>query len=101
MLESHLMGMRQHVAMVTGSQRKELFADRLRRLRHARGMTQEQFAEVAGVSRALIHRLENTRADPLHGRVDSIMRISRVLGCTVDELLRGIEPRVYKRGSGR
>ena len=59
--------------------------EKIQRLRTARGLTQTELAERAGVSQAIISRLEskvrhNVNADVLKG-------LAKALGCTTDYLV--------------
>lgn len=56
----------------------------IKALREAKGMTQVQLAEAAGIHRVTIARYETT---DIGMTVDSAQRIANALGCTVDELL--------------
>lgn len=66
------------------------FSEKLRTLRGQRGMTQEELAAVAGVSRNAVSKWENGRGYP---NWESLRRISREFGVTVDELIGGEELR--------
>lgn len=57
---------------------------RVRRLRRARGLSQDELATTAEVSRQAIGALEADRHLP---RVDAALRIARALGTTVEDLL--------------
>jgi transcriptional regulator with XRE-family HTH domain len=61
-----------------------LFAERLRELRHSRGMTQAELARAAQVSAVYVGRLEAGRAAP---GIDLVDRLARALGATLPELL--------------
>lgn len=61
-----------------------MLGERLRTLRHARGLTQAQLAERAGVSRQLVGAVEADRHLP---RVDAAVRLASALSTTVEELL--------------
>ena len=56
----------------------ERFAMKLKRLREARGLTQEVLARKAGVSRAYLARLEMGRHDPPLSRVRKLAKALRV-----------------------
>jgi XRE family transcriptional regulator, regulator of sulfur utilization len=56
----------------------ERFAVRLKELRESRGMTQEQLAKKAGVSRAYLSRLEMGRHDPPLSRLRKLAKALRV-----------------------
>jgi transcriptional regulator with XRE-family HTH domain len=57
---------------------------RLRTLREARGWTQAQLAERAGLTREYVGRLEGGRQDP---RLSVVRRLAKALGVTVNDLL--------------
>ena len=61
-----------------------MLGDRVRALRLARGLTQAQLAELAGVSRQLVGAVEADRHLP---RVDAAIRLAAALSTTVEELL--------------
>jgi transcriptional regulator with XRE-family HTH domain len=61
-----------------------MLGDRVRALRLARGLTQVQLAELAGVSRQLVGAVEGDRHLP---RVDAGVRLAAALSTTVEELL--------------
>ena len=62
----------------------DVLGDRVRDLRLARGLTQAQLAELAGVSRQLVGAVEADRHLP---RVDAAARLAAALSTTVEELL--------------
>lgn len=62
------------------------FAERLRQVRLARGMTQAQLAEGAGVPASYISDLEQAKAAP---GIDLVARLATALNTTVAELLSG------------
>jgi transcriptional regulator with XRE-family HTH domain len=62
----------------------QMLGDRVRGLRLARGLTQVQLAELAGVSRQLVGAVEADRHLP---RVDAAVRLAAALSTTVEELL--------------
>lgn len=61
-----------------------MLGERVRALRLARGLTQAQLAELAGVSRQLVGAVEADRHLP---RVDAAVRLASALSTTVEELL--------------
>jgi transcriptional regulator with XRE-family HTH domain len=66
------------------SQEPSLFARRLVRLRRLQYWTQEELAERAGVSLAIVSSLEQgLRQDP---RLSTVVKLARALGVTLDEL---------------
>jgi len=59
--------------------------DKIARLRRENNYTQEQFADVFGVSRQSISKWESGTAYP---EVDKLIRMSELFGCTLDYLLK-------------
>jgi transcriptional regulator with XRE-family HTH domain len=51
---------------------------RLKALRESRGLTQEELAKKAGISRAYLARLETGRHDPHLSRLRTLARVLRV-----------------------
>ena len=64
------------------------FAENLRRLRLASGLTQEGLSDATAMGAAEISRLERGGHDP---QLHTIVRLARGLGVSVAELLRDIE----------
>lgn len=60
------------------------FGKRLRSLRLARGLTQQQLAELAGIKGLQISRYEQDKAQPM---LDVLQQLCPALGCSADELL--------------
>ncbi len=60
--------------------------DRIREIREARGMTQDQLAVQAGISKGFLSEVENNKRNISS---DNLLRIANVLGASVDYLLRG------------
>lgn len=63
---------------------RKLFAKRLEQLRKARGMSQEQVAELAGFHRNFIGRLERAQQNP---SLDTILMLAAVLRVKPGKLL--------------
>jgi transcriptional regulator with XRE-family HTH domain len=59
-------------------------ATRIKALRDRRGMTQEQLAERAGVSRTYLARLETARQDPT---LSMLEKLAKALGVKVGRLV--------------
>ncbi len=59
-------------------------ADRLMALRAERGLSQARLAELAGVDRKTINRIENGHFSP---SLDTLTRLSVVLKCRLTDLL--------------
>ena len=64
------------------------FAENLRRLRHAAGLTQERLSELTQLDPAEISRLERGVRDP---QLMTIVRVARGLGVAPAEMLAGID----------
>ena len=58
---------------------------RIKELRKKCGLTQEKLAVALGVDRSTITCWETGRSKP---RTEVLLKLSNVLGCTVDELLK-------------
>jgi transcriptional regulator with XRE-family HTH domain len=64
---------------------RQAFANNLRRLRHAKGISQEDLAHEAGINRSYMSKLEKGASDP---RLEIIAKLAAVLECEPVELLR-------------
>jgi transcriptional regulator with XRE-family HTH domain len=60
--------------------------DRIRAIREARGMTQDQLADEAKISKGFLSEVENNKRNISS---ENLLRIANVLGASVDYLLRG------------
>ncbi|MBQ2774798.1 MAG: helix-turn-helix transcriptional regulator [Clostridia bacterium] len=67
----------------------ETLGNRISRLRRTKGYTQEQFAEILGVSAQAVSKWENDLSCP---DITLLPKISELLGLSVDELLKGEAP---------
>lgn len=85
-----------HYVLMNG---RELVAWNMRRLRVAKGISQERLANVAVVDRTYVSRLERKMENPSIGILD---KIAEALGVHVSELLRepdtSEEPKPLKAG---
>lgn len=63
---------------------RKVLADRLFELRSAEELSQAQLAEIAGVDRKTINRIENGHFSPA---LDTIVRLSVALGISPSDLL--------------
>lgn len=64
-------------------------ADRISELRRGRELSQEELAEMTGVSRQAVSKWESEQSIP---EMDKIITLSEIFGVTTDYLLKGIEP---------
>ncbi len=60
--------------------------DRIREIREARGMTQDQLAERAKISKGFLSDVENNKRNISS---EYLLRIANALGASIDYLLRG------------
>jgi transcriptional regulator with XRE-family HTH domain len=72
---------------------REAFAANLRRLRHARGISQEGLAHEAGINRSYMSRLEKGASYP---GLEIIAKLATVLEVEPVELLRLPQPKGYE-----
>lgn len=56
-------------------------------IRKARGYTQSELAEVSGVALRMVQLYEQRRSDINSASVDAVLRLSRALGCKIEDLL--------------
>ena len=68
---------------------------RIRSLRRARGMTQDDLAIACGVSRSAVAQWETDRAGQLRG---NITRIAEALDASIEHLLQGAPPTASATG---
>ena len=63
--------------------------DRISMLRRSRDYSQEELAEMCGVSRQAVSKWESEQSLP---EIEKIMSLSEIFGVTTDYILKGIEP---------
>lgn len=61
------------------------------RLLDEKDITPKQIAEMTGIARDAIYRYRNGGDPPVVPRADTLLRLARVLGVTMDELYGGEE----------
>ena len=64
-------------------------ANRIQTLRKSKGMSQEELADAAGVSRQAVSKWESEQSTP---DLDKVVILSEIFDVTTDYLLKGIEP---------
>ena len=70
-----------------GSDHRKMLGKRIRKLRDQKGWSQEEFADLCGVNRSYMGRIERGE---LNLTLDSLQKVSKGLGTTVSTLLKGI-----------
>lgn len=79
--------------IIKPTNRKELMymniADRIQQLRKTKGISQEQLADIVGVSRQAVSKWESEQSIP---DIDKIIIMSEYFDVTTDYILKGIEP---------
>ena len=65
--------------------RRRALGDRIREERNARQLSQEKLAELAGMDRQAINRIEQGHQSPI---VDNLFRIARALDVPLADLVR-------------
>ena len=73
-------------------------ADRILELRKQKGLSQEQLADILGVSRQAVSKWESEQSVP---DMDKIVLMSDCFEVTTDYLLKGIEPAAKEVSKGR
>jgi transcriptional regulator with XRE-family HTH domain len=66
----------------------QLLGRNVGRLRNQAGLTQEQLAEKAEISRGFLQEIEKGAKNPT---MNVVTRLKRALRCTWEDLLRGLE----------
>ena len=75
-------------ADILDAQMREFFADTsLKRIRTAYGCTQAELAKRSGVSLRSIQMYEQRNKDINKASAETLLRLSRVLGCTMEDLM--------------
>jgi transcriptional regulator with XRE-family HTH domain len=69
---------------------REIFATNLRRLRHAKGMSQDELAYEAKISRSYLSQLEK---GSFHVSIKIIGKLAKTLGVEPDEFLKRLTKR--------
>lgn len=73
------------------------FGERLRKLRTARGLKQEELAEAMGITRQTFSRWESDLFEP---RLSDLLALAKILNVTLDELATGEKPRTLEVSHG-
>ena len=60
---------------------------KLKHIRTAKGYSQKQLAELSGVSLRSIQMYEQRNKDINKAQSDSLFRLSKILGCAMEDLL--------------
>lgn len=83
----HEMDIRQFADAMNEKKEREWNRSALRRLRSYAMISQSQLAGLSGIPLKTIQQYEQGQKDIRHARVDSIIVLSRVLSCKVEDLL--------------
>ncbi len=70
-----------------GPQYRRLLGERIRKLRAQRRWSQEEFADICGINRSYMGRIERGE---LNLTLDSLEKVAKGLGTTVSALLKDI-----------
>lgn len=70
-----------------GSDYRRRLGERIRKLRNQRGWSQEEFADICGVNRSYMGRIERGE---LNLTLDSLAKVGKGLGTSVSTLLKNI-----------
>ena len=60
---------------------------KLQQIRKARGFTQQELSEASGVSLRMIQLYEQRQNDISKAQVNVVLRLARVLGCEIEDLI--------------
>ena len=77
--------------------RRGMLGDELRHARRSAGMTQEQLAAKARISREYVSQLERDRQSPT---VDMLLRICRILGTSAAQIIASVEKKGGSKSTG-
>jgi transcriptional regulator with XRE-family HTH domain len=81
--------------MIISKERARLnIAENLRRLMDARGMTQTQLADAAGISQPFVHKLLHAKINP---NAADLRNVAEVLGTTSDTMLENPAETISKK----
>ena len=80
-----------------GGYRRNMLGDELRRARRSAGLTQEQLAAKADISREYVSQLERDRQSPT---VDMLLRICRILETSAARIIASVEKDGGSKSSG-
>lgn len=60
---------------------------KLAKIRKARGFTQAELAETAGITLRMVQLYEQRRNDINKAQVDTVLALSKALGCGIEDIL--------------
>ena len=83
----HEADMQKFIDIATERVKREKPETNLKIIRHASGLTQQQLAEQAQVELRSIQMYEQRRNDINKAPVDTLLKLSKVLGCRIEDLL--------------
>jgi DNA-binding XRE family transcriptional regulator len=74
-----------------GTLRPVKLAERIRQIREAKGLSQSECAETAGLTRHVWHDHESARERRANPKLSTVFALARGLGVTPSELLAGVD----------
>jgi ribosome-binding protein aMBF1 (putative translation factor) len=75
------------ICSMQGPNHRKLLGARIRKLRDRKGWSQEEFADICGINRSYMGRIERGE---LNLTLDSLEKVGKGLGTSVAALLKGI-----------
>ena len=79
---------KKEAAKKAGPEAQLQLGERVRRLREARGWSQESFAHEGGLGRSFAGAIERGEKDV---RLSTLLKVARTLGVSLSQLLKGID----------
>jgi len=71
---------------MAGESKPDLVGQRIKRLREARGLTQQELAKAAGITQAMLSQIENGQRQGRQLRLDAVIRMAFALQVGIGEL---------------
>jgi XRE family transcriptional regulator, regulator of sulfur utilization len=71
---------------MAGESKPDLVGQRIKRLREARGLTQQELAKAAGITQAMLSQIENGQRQGRQLRLDAVIRTAFALQVGIGEL---------------
>ena len=71
---------------MAGESKPDLVGQRIKRLREARGLTQQELAKASGITQAMLSQIENGQRQGRQLRLDAVIRMAFALQVGIGEL---------------